>query len=185
MKKILLLMFTIIGLTSFAQSKKDTTMSKNGCIYQFKSINQKTIELKNETTFQKYLDLEKLRQTSDDEIIEENKRIREHITNKATNLQEFLLSAFKTTFNDSKLQNYNHTMLINFVITVKSSGEILDIAIWMNKEILDIVSYDKLIEFESRIRNGYKVKPFINQNIKYKSRIMVRLDRNQLNAVFK
>lgn len=178
-------MFTIIGLTSFAQSKKDTTMSKNGCIYQFKSINQKTIELKNETTFQKYLDLEKLRQTSDDEIIEENKRIREHITNKATNLQEFLLSAFKTTFNDSKLQNYNHTMLINFVITVKSSSEILDIAIWMNKEILDIVSYDKLIEFESRIRNGYKVKPFINQNIKYKSRIMVRLDRNQLNAVFK
>lgn len=131
------------------------------------------------------MDLEKQRRTEDSEIAEENKRIEDYMSGKETNIQEFLLSTFKTTFENSKLKNYNHTMSINFIITVETSGENLDIAIWMDKKFLDIVDYNEFIKYESEIRRNYKVKPFINQNIKYKERIMVRVDKNQLNGVFK
>lgn len=178
-------MFTLFSVTLFAQDKKDTTIVQNGYEYNFDFKSGKPAILKNLTTTKQYSDLGKMNRISENESRDEHQRILEETRNEASDFKNFIQKTLKETFKESKLRDFQHTRIMDVHVQFKSNGAIINLIIMFDEKILDIVGYDKIIEYESKLRSGYKVKPFLNQNMKSTGRFMFTLKPEQLNNVFK
>lgn len=121
---------------------------------------------------------------SDDYFVEGQRIVKYTKNNDKMNIENHFVNIFKEILKDCGLQNYNHLRPITFFISVSSNGNIANLTITMSPDLFDNIGSDKIIEFESRIRNEYKFHPFINNKIKIIP-VIISIKKDKLNEMFK